>query len=316
MPILGAGAQVGLGKESTYGTAVSTQTAIPLISTTMQRTLAMEDDPSLLVGAGGVVRRRSIVAKDVGGALEIALTYSGWGLLLEAATGGTVGTTGSGPYDHTFSCGSYGSLPSLTVRLKRGNTSYLAVADGVKVSRMSIALNSRAHARVAFDLIGQDIADDASGSPATATIPNLAPSGNAGQLSWNSASYSPVSTEIVLDNGLQRQNVVDETETQEPQPNAPRVVTVSAQLRLTAAELAALQSAYGSEAQSNLTITLTRASESLAVTVHNAQIITLGSPVSGHGPQVVTVTWAGTDDGTGSDGLTIVLTNANANYYE
>jgi Phage tail tube protein len=110
--------QVMIKDESTYGTRVVPTKGITLVSETFDR-----NETRLLsasIRSGWLMRHSSqwaVGGRRPGGALNLELRTLGQGLLWKAALGGTPGTTGVGPYVHTYSPAL--PLPSLTIQIGR-----------------------------------------------------------------------------------------------------------------------------------------------------------------------------------------------------
>lgn len=136
----GRGAVIGLGEESTWGTAVSRTNWRPLISTDLTRTIEKVPRPSLRVGAAGAMRRAHYVQADnAGGSFEIEATYENVGLLIKHIMG-TVATTGSGPYTHTYTFAD--DVPTgLTIENVRG-TGTSEVFEGCRINTATLAVSA------------------------------------------------------------------------------------------------------------------------------------------------------------------------------
>ena len=91
----GRGAALGIGEESTWGTAVSRVNWRPAISSNLLRTIERVPRPNLRTGAAGAMRRSSYVQADnAGGTCSIELTYENCGMWVKHLMGASA-TTGS-----------------------------------------------------------------------------------------------------------------------------------------------------------------------------------------------------------------------------
>lgn len=306
----------GLGKESTYGTAVAATTTIPVASFTVWERTTIEDAADLHHGGGGVTQRRAELGRDVGGTLETLMSYETLGLLLEAAIGENT-TTGAGPYQHRFTHVDPALLPALTIRGRLGNTTHVSVLAGCKVNSLKLKWKAREFAKVEADIIGRTLDSFGSGSPGTPTIGALVLPHQVGAFAWNSVSYTDmVELELEVANNLTRNPVLGALATDEPMPNDRRQVRAKCTARLSASEYEALVTACRAGTTSNFTFTFTGSGgRSIAFTVHNAQVVeTPEGQLTQHGPVLVSWVFAATHDGTGVDGLLVDYTNNNASY--
>lgn len=301
-------------KEGTWGQdPTGNDSVIPLSSATLEEASIFQDYDDLYQGSTGVTRGRAELARDAGGSTSCLLGYAGNLILLEALFG-TNTTGGAGPYTHTMTMADPGSLPSYTLRLRVGSSSYQRTLTGCKVSRGAIRWKARQYSKIDLEWIAQD-GSHASGSPGTPTIPSVCLPQHAGNITWNSVNYTVFeSMDWEIDHQLTRMPVIGDLKTQEPEPTGRTMARVSATARLTAAQHATLFAGWKAGTQSNLTVTFTGTSESIAMTLDNAQIVELKADLTQAGPVLVSIVWAGTHDGTGSDGMRAVVTNANSSY--
>lgn len=306
---------LGLVKESTWGTdPTGTTTTIALSSCTIAEDSEWVDRDDLHHGSTGVVRGREELARDVSGQTVCLLGYDAIGLLLEAIFG-QAATTGVGPYTHTFSQVDPGVLPSYTGRVRHGSSSHVSVYEGLVCARGAIRWKAREYAKIEIDWIGERCASFSGGSPGTPTIQTAVLPHHGGNVAWNSVNYDNFTAlSWVVDHQLTRTPAIGTLFTQQPAPNGRTKVTLEAQARLTAAQHATLYAAWKAGTQSALTVTFTGSSESLAMTADNAQIVKMTAPLSSQGPVMVSITFAATHDGTGSDGARAVLVNGNSAY--
>ena len=128
----GRGAALGIGEESTYGTAVSRVNWRPAINTNLLRTIERVPRPSLRTGAAGAMRRNHYTQADnAGGTASIELTYENCGMWVKHVLGAAA-TTGSSPYTHTYTLG---TLPTgLTIENVRG-TGTSEIFEGCRVNQ-------------------------------------------------------------------------------------------------------------------------------------------------------------------------------------
>lgn len=307
----GRGTWAGLGKESSYGTAVARATWCELIRATIRRRQTWAPRPHLVLGDGGATRSRVLISELVEGELEFELRYTGSGLWLEAAMGTVAEGGGGGPtYTHTFTRSNFGALPHYTLELVRGDGGNSEVFDGVVVQRLVIRSDARGYVRVTATVIGRTAtARGAAGTP-TAGDASLALAHHFGTLGWNSATWSMQNWELTIDNRLAERQRHGSLYTAKPHPTAPPEFTLRAAIDVDDA----FYTAYLAGTESDLTLTGTSATwGTLAFTLHNAAVDDHGDPITGPTMLTSNVTWRGQADSS-DQGIAIVSTNADATY--
>ncbi|MET3635664.1 phage tail tube protein [Curtobacterium oceanosedimentum] len=112
-------AYVGLGKETTYGTAVTPTSFLTFTEETLDLTLAVTDAQGMRPGRRTTLNTQRVVTKrSVGGDLTVEATPSELGAVFAAFLGGAVHTLlpgGTATYQHLFTP-SADYLPSFTVQ--------------------------------------------------------------------------------------------------------------------------------------------------------------------------------------------------------
>lgn len=149
--------QVGWKSESVWGTAVTVDTFMPVLSADMnidEGYLRSEG-----IRAGRYTRSPArLGARVVAGSVEMELPNTSIAALLKHALGG-VATTGTGPYTHTFTPATPTSK-SLTLQVgieDAGGTVRPFTASGVKLGGWSIACTVGELARLSFDWTAKDV---------------------------------------------------------------------------------------------------------------------------------------------------------------
>lgn len=138
--IHGLGSGWSLGKESVYGTSVSPTRQLPFLSETLRLDIARTS--ALTLKGGNTIEPSSSWrpgSRSGSGDVQTLLYSSGAAMLFEAMLG-TVGTTGAGPYTHTFTPAI--NLPSYTMQVGYGGVSASDLRKqvvGAKVSSWEIA---------------------------------------------------------------------------------------------------------------------------------------------------------------------------------
>lgn len=160
VPYRSLGSCLGLGLESTAGTAVSRTKWCHLNGSSLTLTARNRAARGRLAHKStAFVKSRFVVDQQVGGTVTVPGSYSALGMLLRAALG-TV--SGAGPY--TFAAAA--SLPSLTIEQLVGTSGSSEVYAGCKVNSMTMTATPGSEVTFAFDLIAQSKAvAGAAGSP-------------------------------------------------------------------------------------------------------------------------------------------------------
>ncbi len=213
--------------------------------------------------------------------------YRGLGLLLKAATGATIVTTGSNPYTHVFEPTT--DLSSLTIEFQRG-TGSSEKFEGCMVSTMSISCEAGAEASASVEFIAETAA-----TRTTAITPSFGTGAQvfhhqAGTLSYNSNTYTVRSFEFSLDNKLERVNNLGSKLTGQPQISDVREVMITCTLDLEDNNLYNSQLAGDS---SDVELAFTSGTDSITFLLRNAEIVDYSDDVTSFGRIERTVTFMG-----------------------
>jgi hypothetical protein len=230
-------------------------------------------------------------------------------MLLEQAMG-TNSTTGAGPYAHALTLAGP-LLAGLTVAIERGNSAADDVLLGCKVNRLTLSCAKGEVAKLRVELIGMTA--NARTNDTAASLTALASSfmikhHHAGQLTYNSVSYTLKSFELVIDNKIARVDQLGSAASDEPTLTDHQEITIRATLTGTSNTL---QAAHRAQTGANVTLTFSDSPRSLAITGHNAEVIDYGDPIQGVGIVEQSITWRCIGNDT-NNGLAITLTNADS----
>lgn len=316
---LGYGGVVGFAVESVYDTPVASATWLPLVSWSPNHEFPQVEQPHLHGGVGRVAMQYYTERDDTGGTFTVLASYSAIGLFLRMAMGPAPSTTGAGPYTHPFLLGDV--LPSGTFRFYRGSSAFGTLTDryhqvsGAMVNRLTLRLEAGSPPMLEVEYIGCST-DYGNQATPTITYPTPVLYQQAGNISWNSASYDGNALELTIDNGLARRRVLGRLTTAQPVPSALRQVM----LRLTRDHCdETLIAALLAVTESDLTMTLTgTGNNSLAIELHSARVTSPDNTGIGEGgygaiPEVIEFKPRNAPGGT-DYGLVITLRNDNASY--
>jgi hypothetical protein len=303
--LTGHGAFIKLGKETTWGQAISTTISNRINNVSIQKTQERNQKANLSVPSSGVLGGLYDGFLNVEGSVEMPVMYRGLGLLLEMAFGGTVSTTGSDPYTHVFDPDL--SLGSATVEVQRGTgiTNQMERFTGVKITSLSITCEAGGEMTATIDFIGktsQARAGNISSSFGTGTsVLHF----HAGQLSFNAANYDVRSFTFTVTNNLERRDLLGSKETAEQIVGDVRTITLEATLDI---EDDTLQTAYIAGTQSDVSLNFTSGASQIQFDLTNALITEHADPVTAFGRVERTVTFTGLADSSNVGG-SITLIN-------
>lgn len=229
--------QVGLAKETAYGTAVTPSRFFEFTSEGLKPAVARLESKGIRAG-GRVFRndRSQPVAKGAAGSLEFEVPTKGFGFWLEHTLGGSVTTTGptDSNYTHTAQIGSlYGK--GLTAQVGRpfnpSGTVQPFTMSGGKVTSWSLSIERDGFLMCSVDL------DFGTHTTATALATATYPAGFV-QFPWSSAGISiggstvcVTKFEVKCDNGLATDNymICNSTQKHEPVEGGLRKIEWSAE---------------------------------------------------------------------------------------
>lgn len=154
----GLNAQLGFKSESTWGTAVTVDKFVPLVSENIKKDVARIESSGILAGRRMLTTNQYTGGEvTVSGDINMELAQQGIGTLWKWALG-AVSTTGAGPYTHTFTPGDL-SDDHLTVQVGRPDTGGTVDAftySGAKCASWEIAAKVGENVTASFSVVGKD----------------------------------------------------------------------------------------------------------------------------------------------------------------
>lgn len=309
------GSSVGFGEESTYGTAVARTNWLPLVSSSIKRSITYDPEPTMgrADDLGRLTRRKHVTEDNVEGETETVFAYDDSTLLLLKHGMGGLATTGTGPYTHTFTLG---DLPTgLTAEWLQdpNDTDTAEVFEGMKISSFTIGLTAGGLASHKCSWIGET-----SGGLASGGAPTYSSNGEeardhhltaAGML-FNAVNYTCLTSfELSVDNGIDRRNVLGSKLTKEPAPANKRAVTIAVTQEW---QNNNIHAAYLAGTESDAVLILSGTGNNQAtITLQNAYVSEYSKDATGPGVYEETFTLTAQSDGTDL-GLAIVVINDNS----
>ena len=321
MPVqFGRNAYIGVAEETvSYGTiSTGSFTAMRLISCSLGKTVERARKTHLNQGSAGFVRSTFDAFNVTGGNITGPLHYAGNGDILKAALGAVNSTSGPAPFTHTFTVAA--NLPSYSIKFFRGQAqsgnptreNFL----GCVVNTLTISCAAGEEAQFSAEIIAQDAAARASDGTAP-SFPVSAASvlhHQSSDLTWNSSTYKLRSFEIVIDNKIERRNLLGSQLTSEPNTSDVREVRMTATLDLEDNQLYNDQITTPTAVDADVVLTMTGTGDNrMTFTIFNAVIEEYSDAVTTFGRIERTVTFLGTIDNSGNEAIKIEMRNGNAN---
>ena len=207
---VGAKSQLTWQAESTWGTAASSVNLrlLPFVSESIKSDIGIVENPEIRSD-----RRSSTPAQGnlkPGGDINVVWTANSHGWLVYRALGGTLSTTGTGPYVHTIQELSSPDLKSLTLEKGFLDIAQYFVYLGARINKISFAIAPEANITGAIGIMAKN--ETASGTSLDATpvdqshIPLNSFNGSIIQNSITLATVTEMSLDI--DNTLAGINVI------------------------------------------------------------------------------------------------------------
>jgi hypothetical protein len=300
----GRSAFIKYAEESAYGTPVSTTISNRVTSVSLSRSQERERTTHLSQSDAAFAVATFDAFEQAGGSVEMPVFYQGMGLLLKAATGATIVTTGSGPYTHVFEPTT--DLKSLTIEFQRG-TGSSEKFEGCMVSTMTLSCEAGGEASASVEFIAETAASRTSAiTPSFGTGAQIFHH-HSGALSYNGNSYTVRSFEFSLDNKLERVNNLGSKLTGQPQISDVREVMITCTLDLEDDNLYNSQLAGDS---SDVELAFTSGDDSITFLLRNAKITEYSDDVNSFGRVERTVTFMGISGA--SPAFKVTLVNGDA----
>ncbi len=305
----GTGTWIGVGEEGTWGTPVARTIWCEAIMAELRRTPEKVRVPHLVAASTPLMSKaHRIIREDAGGSFEIPLRFRGMGLFLKSIFGAVV-DAGAGPYTHTYTLGDPRTLVPLTIEQIIGDSGKSEIFEGCIPTRTTLRFTPHDYARLIMEVIAQTAATRGSAGTPTAgdDVPVLGP--HVGAFTWNAVPYVLRSLEITIDRKWTRRELLGSLFTAAPVPTDLGDIRIRAVLDAEEALYTALQA----DTVADGSCTITDATDSYALALHNAYINTASEPLRAHGIVEQTVEIIPQSDGT-DHGLALVNTNPDALY--
>ena len=315
----GRSAYIGVAEESTYGTlSGGSFTDMRLVSCSLQKTVERARKTHLNQGSAGFVRSTFDAFNVTGGNITGPLHYAGNGAILKAALGDVSSSAGPAPITHTFTV--LPNLPSLSVKFFRGQAQSGNPSRenflGCVVNTLTISCAAGEEAQFSAEIIAQD-ATARAGDATAASFPATALSvlhHQSSDVTWNSSTYTARSFEIVIDNKIERRNLLGSQLTSEPNTSDVREVRMTVTMDLDDDQIYNDQITTPTAIDGDVVLTMTgTGNDQMIFTIYNAVVEEYADAVTTFGRIERTVTFLGTIDSSGNEAIKIEMINDNAN---
>lgn len=326
LPFIGLGSLVALGKESTWGTLVSTPNALPVLACTLDT--SQEPMPLEYLGyrtdqVYGAIRDTAVVKHDAGGEIRTYASYDSpaFGLLLEACFGELVTTGASAPYTHALTLKHSGIMNGLSVqhvigRSTGADTDKARFYVGAVVSSWELTVTAGEPVQLRATMIaksgGSIVA--AVGSPVVTSPEEVLAhhASGGGSFTWNAETLVFQSLRIRVDHKIDRRRAVGSLYTDVPAPTGfPEITITASAYLLDDGPIEALLAGSSGDLEIQFDGT---GNNRLTITGFNCQLIS--APVAADKPGVLMaeMTWRCRADTT-NRGLRAVLRNDTSPLY-
>lgn len=318
LPVVGAGGTLGIGIESTWGTAVARTNWLRMVSMGLRRMPTFQSEPHLgSLGTASTMHRFPYQESDfAGGPLSWVAAYDDSTVLMMQHMLGAVATTGPVSTAYTHLCTLASPVPiGLTLEQISGkgnagstlNTN--EVFEGCKLVGGKISLTAGGLLMVETDVIAQTSGGETTnGTPSYSAGGNMIKHNQCSGVSLGGNARAIQSFTINIERDLQRRHEIGSLFTSEPHEES---LMVTAELR-TKWQTDAFYTALLAGTQADLTIPFTGSGDNaLTITLHNVQLqdLTKDSGSRGSIDQVIKLrAFADASD----QGCALSFVNANA----
>ncbi|MCW4012005.1 MAG: phage tail tube protein [Candidatus Bathyarchaeota archaeon] len=315
--ITGIGTQVHMGKESSFGLAVTPTDLIDITSESIKVSVEKGDEGSLL--GSKTATHRDLLSVTVVGSLSFILRPESAGLLFHAALGGSdlceqVDEL-SEFYTHTFAlCDVNESLPSLTVLIDR--KAAVKRYPGCSISSLSLECAAGDYVKGSIDIKGTT-EESGSLNPSLSGFSLRSYRCSAASFSLGGQSFDITRATLKVDNALESAPKTYSSGLYAGQPqHGKRDVTISFELPYSA-EIEALKSTYLTAEESaavSLSFSSPTPGHEITITLPSVSIGEVDATVSGTGILSSTVSGQALSSGT-DEPITVVITDLTSTAY-
>ncbi|RMF18884.1 MAG: hypothetical protein D6760_13545 [Deltaproteobacteria bacterium] len=299
----------GIGEETTWGTAVTPTRFYEALSESVERQKGFDEIASIRsYSTQQIVTLNDIIRGDV----EILGNYDGIGLLFKHLIG-SVDTTGTGPYTHTFPAST--GIPStdriglsLTLEMRRDGSLVWTYA-GAKITGLAHSFGTDQASRMTWSFLAKS---ETTGSSATTpTWPTLLPmSPSQASISFDGTTLDARSVALTVENPVDETFLLGSTTlSKEPDRSDVLKVTATAEVLF---DSFTQYSKFQSGADVDVQIKSDNGTESITYNLNKCRITSATPHVSGRERLVATYEITSYYDTTATENIQVVLVNNDA----
>lgn len=300
---------MGVGSETTWNTAATRTRFFEALSESVRTEKAFEN---IEVIRGYSTREVVLLNSAVRGDAEILANYDGIGILLKNLIG-SVDTTGSDPYTHTFPAST--GIPaadrvgeSLTMEFRRDN-SLVWIYPGAKITAMNHTFGTDQSSRMSFTfLAGSETTATSATTASYETLRPMKPSQVSALFDGTTLSASSVS--INVENPLDEPFLLGAT-TLGAEPDRSAVLAVSASIEVLFSDFTQYNK-YGSGADVDVAITATDSTHSITYNLNKCRLTQATPALQGRERLRATYELTSFYNTDATENIQIVLRNTNS----
>lgn len=308
----GLSGQIGYKAESTYGTGVTVDRFLPLISESIKPQIQRLESAGIIAGREILDSEQWAAGnKTYAGQVQHELYDHGIGLLFTWLLG-AVSTTGAGPYTHTFTPGDL-SDDFFTMQIGRpdiGGTVRPYTYTGCMATGFEIALKQGEIATLGMDVVAQAETTGTALASASYASDLLPVTFAHGAVTIGGSAVNVMELTLAGDNGLNvDRRFIGATTIAQPKRKTKRAYTGSLMMEF---EDLTEYGYFTAGTEIDIVCTLTVGSNTITITMHARVDDPDGPNVSGEENLGITLPYKLIGDGSDADALEIELVNSDA----
>jgi len=307
-PSTSVGTYVAIGEESTWATAVSRNRFFEATAADIKHEVVRSEVPVMTNAGSGSYNATETYdgVTKVTGSFTVPVTYTSLGMLLKHALRKTPTTTGpsGSDYTHTYKLQRDAPTGGLTIEWVIGATGITRVAEGCRVTKLTISGKTGDLVYASVEFIGQT---SSAGTPTSPTFSRTYVTHLHGStLSWNSRTLGLRAFSFVVDHGLE--GIYEMGSGLSLDMPVAKLLSVTGSFEIHGLDADAITE-YQAKTSSTAVVTMTSGSSSMTISGHNGVITADPVPTtSGPGVLVSTIPMRFLSNGT-NEGIALVIVN-------
>lgn len=317
MPYLGHVGRVEHARETTYGSAVTCDAALAVISCDLHRVVPNEVAPILAQGLASLAPTEEFRTADrVEGSIVCPANCEGLGRFLEQAFRKDVTDGGTGPssYTHIYMLGLGATKPSLSLNKVWYDTGTAGEKaekyEGCYIPSWTFEVRTGSFAQWTFNIVGETSGGETTpigtGSAPLTTSPTALYFNQAGAVTWGSAIGLVRSFRVTCDHSMPVRMGLGSLNPKAPYPTGRASVLVDLEVDW---DSSLFNAGLSARTQQDLTVTFTSGTRSYAWQLESATVQSASSPVDAVGILMQRVQLRAFTDLT-TEGVKLTITNS------